>query len=352
MGRAPGDAYDPSMTVSPAPDPDAPERAAAYALVARAAARLRAEAGAAPGLVALAADAGLSASHFQRLFTYWMGVSPKRYQQHLAGARARAALHAGLDLLEASHVAGLSGPGRLHDLMVAVAAASPGEVKTGGAGLAVDWGVVATPFGPAFLAVSARGLMKLAFVEVPAAGAALSADTAKHVPSATVTRLPEVAHGSPGAVSVRADAAEVAANLAELRADWPAAALMRDDHAAAALAQRIFGAWQAPGPLSLFVKGTQFQLRVWEALLRIPEGDLATYGGLAAVLGQPGASRAVGSAVGANPVALLIPCHRVIRASGELGGYRWGEERKRLLLAAELAWQARAPSGSEEFVTP
>lgn len=314
VGRLSGDAYDPPMTVYPAPDPDndAPERTAAYALVARAAARLRAEQGAPPGLAALAADAGLSASHFQRLFTHWMGVSPTRYRQHLAGARARAALLAGHDLLEASHLAGLSGPGRLHDLMVAVAAASPGEVKSGGAGLAVAWGIAATPFGPAFFAASARGLMKLAF----------------------------------------ADAPELAHNLEELQADWPAAILTRDDHATAALAQRIFGGWRAREPLHLFVKGTQFQLRVWDALLRIPEGDLATYGDLATALGQPGASRAVGSAVGSNPVALLIPCHRVIRASGDLGGYRWGEERKRLLLAAELAWQERTPSGNDESVTP
>lgn len=299
------------MTIPDVPDTDAARaRKAAWLTVAEAAARLRDAGAEAPGLAELAGAAGLSPSRFQRLFAQWMGVSPKRYRQHLAGARACAALRAGEDLLSAALDAGLSGPGRLHDLTVAVAAASPGEVKAGGAGLDVAWGVAPTPLGPVFLASSRRGLMKLAFLG--AGGPAVPAE------------------------------GEVAAALAELRADWPAATLARDDAAAAAMAGRVFAAWRGPEPLHLFVKGTQFQLRVWEALLRIPEGGLATYGELAGALGEPGASRAVGGAVGANPVALLIPCHRVIRSSGELGGYRWGEERKRLLLAAELAWQESA----------
>lgn len=301
------------MTISDVPDADlTPARTAAWRAVADAAARLRDAGAAAPGLAELAGAAGLSPSRFQRLFAQWMGVSPKRYRQHLAGTRACAALRAGEDLLSAALDAGLSGPGRLHDLTVAVAAASPGEVKAGGAGLEVAWGVAQTPLGPVFLASGARGLMKLSFL-----GAGVPA--------------------APGE-------GEVAAALAELCADWPAARLVRDDAAAATLAGRVFAAWRGPEPLHLFVKGTQFQLRVWEALLRIPEGALVTYGELAGALGEPGASRAVGGAVGANPVALLIPCHRVIRSSGELGGYRWGEERKRLLLAAELAWQENAAS--------
>lgn len=301
------------MKSSDLPDADASRtREAAWLTVAEAAARLRDAGAEAPGLAELAGAAGLSASRFQRLFAQWMGVSPKRYRQHLSGARACAALRAGEDLLSAALDAGLSGPGRLHDLTVAVAAASPGEVKTGGAGLDVAWGVAPTPLGPVFLASGPRGLMKLAFL-------------------------------GDGVPAVSGDD-EVAAALAELRADWPAATLARDDAAAAAMAGRVFAAWRGPEPVHLFVKGTQFQLRVWEALLRIPEGALVTYGELAEALGEPGASRAVGGAVGANPVALLIPCHRVIRASGELGGYRWGEERKRLLLAAELAWREDAAS--------
>lgn len=284
------------------PQPD-PERSAAYALVAAVADALRR--GEAPAaLPALAAAAGYSPGHFQRLFAHWMGVSPKRYQQHLAGQRALASLRAGDDLTGAGLAAGLSGAGRLHDLVVAIAAATPGEVRQGGEGLAIRWGIVATPFGPAFLASAARGLMKLSFL---------------------------------------ADAG-AAAPLAELAAEWPRASLRRDDADCAALAARLFAGYRRPEPVHVFVKGTQFQLRVWEALLRVPEGALTTYGGLAAALDCPAASRAVGSAVGANPVALLIPCHRVIRASGDLGGYRWGEERKRLLLAAELAWAgATAP---------
>lgn len=305
---------------SPVPVAGAPERAAAFALVAAAAARLR-EAEEGLSLAELAREAGYSPTHFQRLFAQWMGLSPKRYAQQLAARRAQALLREGTDLLAASLGAGLSGPGRLHDLVVTLAAATPGEVRNGGTGLAVRWGVAATPFGPAFLAAAPRGLMKLSFLEGDAA-----------VPTA-------------------ASAAAVSAALAELAADWPAAALARDDAAAADLAGRLFAAYRQPEPVHLFVHGTQFQVRVWEALLRVPEGGLTTYGELAAALGQPAASRAVGGAVGANPVALLIPCHRVIRGSGELGGYRWGPARKRLLLAAEQAWQeAGTPATHREVL--
>lgn len=276
---------------------DLDERAEAYHVIAELLAWLQTHAGQQPALAELAARAGLSEFHCQRLFTRWAGVSPKRFLQHLAREKARAALLAGEDLLQASLSAGLSGPGRLHDLIVSCEAASPGELKSGGAGLLIAWGVTPTPFGPALLAQSTRGLMKLAFF----------------------------------------DGGEAAA-LAELEADWPAAELRRDDAVAAGLAARIFASYRRPEPLQLFLKGTPFQLKVWEALLRVPEGRLVTYGTLATSIGQPSASRAVGSAVGANPIALLIPCHRVIRASGVLGGYRWGEERKRLLVAAEMAW--------------
>ncbi|MFZ5561889.1 MAG: methylated-DNA--[protein]-cysteine S-methyltransferase [Pseudomonadota bacterium] len=279
------------------------ERAAAYRTIAAALHWLQAQADAPPALADLAAHVGLSEFHLQRLFSRWAGLSPKRFLQHLARERAQEALLAGQDLLGASLAAGLSGPGRLHDLMVSCTAATPGEIKSGGAGLRIGWGVAATPFGPALLAASGRGLMQLSFLE---------------------------------------DASASPAALAELQQAWPAAGLARDDAAAQALARRIFAAYREPEPLPLFVKGTQFQLRVWEALLKIPEGRLITYGTLAQSLGQPGASRAVGSAVGANPVALLIPCHRVIRSSGVLGGYRWGETRKRLLVAAELARHAPA----------
>lgn len=325
VGRGAWAAYDAAMSTIPrlAPD-DGADRAAAQALVAAAAERLRRGEEPAP-LAALAAAAGYSPSHFQRLFAHWMGVSPKRYQQHLAGQRALAQLREGDDLAGAALAAGVSGGGRLHDLVVAIAAATPGEVRSGGAGLALYWGVAATPLGPAFLAAGARGLMKLSFLD-------------------------EAALDGGDATASQADALSLA--LAELVADWPNASRRRDDDACADLAARLFAAYRQPEPVHVFVKGTQFQLRVWDALLRLPEGALATYGDLAAGIGRPGASRAVGSAVGANPVALLIPCHRVIRASGDLGGYRWGEARKRLLLAAELAWQeARAGAGRVDSVT-
>ncbi|MCC2639038.1 MAG: methylated-DNA--[protein]-cysteine S-methyltransferase [Moraxellaceae bacterium] len=319
------------MTIPDVDNAGLPDRTTAFALVAQAAAQLAHVDAEAPSLAALAAGAGLSPSRFQRLFSQWMGVSPKRYRQHLVGCRARAALLDGADLLSVTAEAGLSGPGRLHDLMVVVAAATPGEVKRGGAGLAVTWGVAETPLGPAFFASSARGLMKLSFLD-PAGSGTGGAAAAAHAPGTDT--------GTGIAACTDTDALALA--IAELYHDWPAATLARDDVAAGALAHRLFSAWRGPEPVHLFVKGSQFQLRVWEALLRIPEGELATYGTLAAALGQPGASRAVGGAVGANPVALLIPCHRVIRATGETGGYRWGEARKRVLLAAELAWQEAA----------
>ena len=255
-----------------------------------------------PSLAALAAHMELSEFHVQKLFARWAGVSPKRFLQHLAHERARAALQSGGDVLGASLAAGLSGPGRLHDLLVTCEGATPGELKSGGAGISLDWGVAPTPFGLALFAQSARGLMKLAFIEDDGAG-----------------------------------------ELAELQKDWPAAQLTRNDAVALKMSVQIFSAYRQPEPVHLFVKGSQFQLKVWQALLQVPEGQLRSYGALAKSIGNPAASRAVGSAVGANPVALLIPCHRVIRANGVLGEYRWGETRKRQLVALELALHSAYP---------
>lgn len=284
------------FTDSSAELPELPERAEAYVTIAAAIDWLRAHADTQPSLAELAGYVGLSEFHLQKLFARWAGVSPKRFLQHLARQRARAALLSGEDVMGASLAAGLSGPGRLHDLMVSCEAATPGEIKSGGAGLAFDWGVADTPFGPALLAAGERGIVKLAFID--------------------------------GDLDLR---------LSELQADWPAAMLRHDDAAAAAQAQRLFADYRRPEPVHLFVKGTQFQMKVWEALLAIPDGRLTTYGELARRIGQPTAARAVGSAVGANPVALLIPCHRVIRGDGSLGGYRWGETRKQALIGLELA---------------
>jgi AraC family transcriptional regulator of adaptative response/methylated-DNA-[protein]-cysteine methyltransferase len=272
------------------------ERCNAYATIAIAIDWLRVNAARQPSLAELAAYVGMSEFHFQRLFARWAGLSPKRYLQFLTKERALAALHAGGDVLHASLDAGLSGPGRLHDLLVSCEAASPGEVKSGGAGLSFDWGLVATPLGKALLATGERGIVKLAFVD---------GDAATHIDA--------------------------------LQRDWPAARLARNDARCQAMAEQLFALYHRPEPIHLFVKGTQFQIKVWEALLKLRPGELTTYGELAQSIGMQGAARAVGGAVGANPIGLLIPCHRVIRSDGALGGYRWGESRKQALLSVELA---------------
>ncbi len=251
-----------------------------------------------PDLAALAGHAGLSPFHFHRLFTSWAAVTPKDFLQCLTLERARAALRAGEGVLETAIAAGLSGPGRLHDLCVSLEAASPGEIKSGGAGWTVAAGFADTPFGPALVGESPRGICHLSFVEPGAENEALQG----------------------------------------LRADWPGAYLRRDDGAAGDLLARVFardGVPAARPALRALVRGTAFQLRVWRALLRIPPGALISYGRLAAALGAPGAARAVGGAVGDNSIAYLIPCHRVIRETGAAGGYRWGVERKRVMLAWE-----------------
>jgi len=241
----------------------------------------------------------LSPYHFQRLFRRWAGVSPKRFLQALSLSRAKEVLLASASVLEAAFEAGLSGSGRLHDLFVTIEAVTPGEYKRRGRGVVIGFGFHDTPFGEVLLARTGRGICHLGFVEQGERDAALAA---------------------------LADA-------------WPEADRRQDEVATERDVARIFG----PGregreePLRLFVRGTNFQFQVWRALLRIPEGALASYGDLARRLGRPTAQRAVASAVGANPVAYLIPCHRVLRASGALGGYRWGVSRKRTILARELA---------------
>lgn len=248
-----------------------------------------------PELAAVAKHVHLSDSHFQRLFRRWAGISPKRFLQFLTAEHARQLLVGSASVLDASYGVGLSGGGRLHDLMVNVHAATPGEIKTGGEGVVIEYGVQPSPFGPAFLATTPRGLCALSFV---AAGA------------------PE-------------------RPLQELHRRWPHA-LLRENRAAAARAARAaFG--DGPGELSLYLKGTNFQIRVWEALLRIPAGHAVSYEDIARDIGQPSALRAVGAAVGQNPIAFLIPCHRVLRKSGAFGDYHWGAARKKAILAWESA---------------
>lgn len=254
-----------------------------------------------PELREIAASVGLSEFHFQKLFQRWAGVSPKRFLQFQTAQAAKRILRQQGDLLDASYGAGLSGPGRLHDLMVNVEAATPGEYKRRGAGLAISWGVHASPFGDCLLALTARGVCALEFLQ---------------------------ADGADGA-------------LARLRAAWENADFAHAPRLTAPVAARIFDArLRRQAPLSVLVKGTNFQIKVWEALLRIPSGEITTYARLAQSLGQPQAARAIGNAVAANPIAYLIPCHRVIRSTGSFGDYRWGALRKRVLLSAELAQAA------------
>jgi len=253
-----------------------------------------------PDLASLAEVSGLSPFHFHRLFSAWAGITPKDFLQCLTLAHAKALLRKGTSVLDAALGSGLSGPGRLHDLCVMLEAATPGEVKSGGAGWTITAGFADSPFGQCLIGESQRGLCHLSFI----------------------------------------DAGDGVAALAALRAHWPQALLQRDDAAAARQAGKIFSprSEHAARPaLRAFVQGTAFQVRVWQALLLVPPGTLVSYGQLAAALDHPHAARAVGTAVSRNPLAWLIPCHRVIRETGVIGEYRWGAVRKRAMLAWEGA---------------
>ena len=246
-----------------------------------------------PGLEQVASNIGLSEFHFQRLFTRWAGVSPKRFLQFLTKEGAKDLLNRSENLLDTTHQMGLSSLGRLHDLFVTTEAVTPGEYKTRGQGVTIRYGLHASPFGKCLIAVTERGICHLGFVQM-SEGAAID-------------------------------------NLVE---EWTNAQMVEDPRTTAPLVEAIFDA--APGtPLHVHLRGTNFQLKVWEALLQIPAGQVTTYEGLAQRIGQPAASRAVGSAVGHNPVAVLIPCHRVIRKVGDFGNYRYGALRKKALLARE-----------------
>jgi AraC family transcriptional regulator of adaptative response/methylated-DNA-[protein]-cysteine methyltransferase len=246
-----------------------------------------------PRLTTIAAQVGLSEFHFNRLFRRWAGVTPKQYLAFVTGREARGAIVNQSSVLDAAYSVGLSGPGRLHDLIVTLDAVTPGELKNLGRGITVRYGFTDTPFGEALLATTPRGLCHLAFVE---AGERESATT-------------------------------------ELRDHWRNADFARDDARARDFANRIWGPAAATGePLSLNVAGTNFQLKVWQALLDVGAHSRTTYSGLATAIGEEGSARAVGNAVGANPIAWLIPCHNVLRRDGALGGYHWGEDRKRAIL--------------------
>jgi AraC family transcriptional regulator of adaptative response/methylated-DNA-[protein]-cysteine methyltransferase len=267
-----------------------------------------------PVLSQLAAAAGLSPFHFHRLFAAWAGVTPKDFLQCLTLEHVKRLLLDGHNVFDAALDAGLSGPGRLHDLCVTLEAASPGEMKNGGAGMQIDYGFAETPFGEALIAETKRGICHLSFVN---------------------------GRGRNGARNL-------------LTSQWPNAKLHRSDARIAEWSATIFThgrAGKSDRPLRAFVRGTSFQLRVWRALLRVPSGTLTTYGRLAQAIGQTQAARAVGSAVGANPIAFIIPCHRVIRETGALGNYHWDPVRKRAIVGWELSSRELVGVGDTDRVS-
>jgi AraC family transcriptional regulator of adaptative response/methylated-DNA-[protein]-cysteine methyltransferase len=260
-----------------------------------------------PDLNRLAATLGLSSYYFHRLFHRWAGVTPKRFVQFLTVEYAKQLLQNSQSVLDVSYQTGLSGPGRLHDHFVALEAVTPGEYKGRGAGLKIFYGVHPSPFGKVFLATTERGVCALSFIS-----------------------------------GQQAEAEE----LTKLQQSWSYARLCENRALTQAFVKRIFDPVRGEDkPLTLLVRGTNFQIQIWKALLQIPPGHLCSYQQLARIVDKPTASRAVGQAIGANPIAYLIPCHRVIRRMGLPGGYRWGETRKRAL----IAWEAsRIPDNSHQ----
>lgn len=251
-----------------------------------------------PSLDDLARHLNLSPFHLQRLFTRWAGVSPKRFLQYLTVEHAKELLDNAESVLDATYATGLSGPSRLHDLFIATEAVTPGEFKRQGQGMVIHYGRHATPFGDCLLATTPRGICMLTFL----------------------------------------DASDWETARTELQTRWQAATLVEDQAGTAAYIDQIFPHnGVVAQPLHLHLQGTNFQIRVWEALLRIPPGAACSYADVAHAIGQANAARAVGSAVGANQIAYLIPCHRVIRKSGIVNEYRWGPTRKKALLAWEAA---------------
>jgi len=251
-----------------------------------------------PSLEEIAAHVHLSPFHFQRLFSRWAGVTPKRFLQVLTLECAKQLLSESKPLLEVSDSLGLSSGSRLYDHFVHLEAVTPGEYKMGGMGLTIEYAVHDTPFGKAFVAITPRGICSFAFLEY----------------------------------------AEADGHLAGLHKNWPHAMVHENRQRTLAVIKTMFGEVQkSDRPVSLHVSGTNFQISVWKALLQIPPAKVASYSQVATAIGHPGSARAVGRAVGANPVAFLIPCHRVIQQSGKLGGYHWGETRKQAIHAWEAA---------------
>lgn len=269
-------------------------KAQLYEIMSQAIAYLREQAPSQPKVEEVAQVLGMSPAHFNQVFAQWVGITPRRFLHYLTKERAKVLLRQSKDVLEVSYRAGLSGPGRLHELLVTYEAVSPGEFKTGE--ITIHFGLQPSPFGYCLLGVTARGICHLSFLETD--------DEYK------ATQL--------------------------LREAWPSATLVRDEAKVKPYLKQLFGVHQSQQPLPLLLKGTNFQIKVWEALLAIPTGQVASYADIAHLVGSPKAVRAVGKACGQNPVGFIIPCHRVLTSQGQLGGYHWGVARKEAI----LAWEA------------
>ncbi len=268
-----------------------------YRLIEQAIRFIEANARRQPELEEIAAAVGLSEFHFQRMFTHWAGLSPKRFLQFLTKENAKELLAESENLLKTTHQVGLSSLGRLHDLFVTTEAVTPGEYKSGGAGMTLRYGIHPTPFGKCLIATTERGICHLGFVQTS-----------------------------------EGDAVD------NLVAAWKEARMVEDVKSTAPLVAPIFDlSMRGRESLRLHLRGTNLQIKVWEALLQIPQGAVTTYAGIASRIGKPSALRAVGTAVGHNPIAVLIPCHRVLRKDGDFGNYRYGSARKKALLASEFA---------------
>jgi AraC family transcriptional regulator, regulatory protein of adaptative response / methylated-DNA-[protein]-cysteine methyltransferase len=278
--------------------------AADYVIVRRAIAFLSEHWRSQPEIEAVAEAAGVTTTELHHLFRRWAGITPKAFLQAITLDHARRLLRDSASVLDATFEVGLSGPGRLHDLFVTHEAMSPGEWKSGGAGLTIGYGFHPSPFGTALVMATERGVAGLAF----------------------------------------ADPCDEQAALADMRGRWPRAHLVENGGRTASLARRIFdpGLWRPDTPLRVVLIGTDFEVRVWETLLTVPMGRATTYSDLAAKIGAPRAARAIGAAVGKNPVAFVVPCHRVLGKSGDVTGYHWGLTRKRAMLGWEAGRTAAA----------
>lgn len=286
-------------SLAPGPEPISVGKEAAenYAVVRQTLKRITLDWREQPTLEMLAKEAGLQPIQLQRVFSRWAGLTPKQFLQAITLDHAKALLRDSASVLDASYEVGLSGSSRLHDLFITHEAMTPGDYRARGAGLQIAYGFHPSPFGQVLIMVTDKGLAGLGF----------------------------------------ADPGEEESALNDMCGRWPAANYVYDQEATGTYAGRVFdpGQWQEDQPLNVVMIGTDFEIRVWQTLLRIPMGQAATYADVAASIGNPKASRAVGSAVGRNPISFVVPCHRVLAKGGKIGGYHWGLTRKRAILGWE-----------------